>query len=357
MIIIYKKLIQIFLAGIAMWSLAGCGGSSTDTNSIPDILLDPVTEPDPVTAPSPVIEPDPVVDVQAPTVPGNLRATNIATNQISISWNASSDNVAVTEYKVYLNGSSSALTTTGSLTYTHTGLVPDQTYQYRVTALDAEGNESAQSSVLSVNTMAIPDTTSPSIPANLRTTNVTANEISLAWDAATDNVAVVGYRLYRDGSLTELANTSSTSYTDSNLTASQAYQARVTALDAAGNESSMSVVLDVTTQAPPVPKALNISWNPPTQYTDDSCLTDIEGFDISYGNDSGSYHTTKNLVLSSGQVSCVQEGFDSVCNQPVMRCSYTTEALMPGDWYFVVQTYNSSGVRSFYSVEGSKTIN
>ncbi|HVW82949.1 MAG TPA: fibronectin type III domain-containing protein, partial [Candidatus Paceibacterota bacterium] len=44
-----------------------------------------------------------------------------------------------------------------------------------------------------------PDTTPPSVPANLHATGITNSSIALAWDPSTDNVGVAGYKLYRDG--------------------------------------------------------------------------------------------------------------------------------------------------------------
>lgn len=89
-------------------------------------------------------------DTQAPTIPTNLSASNIATTSLDLSWNASTDNVGVTGYDVYvdnvLNGSS-----TGT-SYSITGLTANTTYSLTVSAKDAAGNSSAQSSALSVTT-------------------------------------------------------------------------------------------------------------------------------------------------------------------------------------------------------------
>ena len=45
----------------------------------------------------------------------------------------------------------------------------------------------------------IADVAAPTAPSNLHATAVTANEVDLAWDAATDDVGVTGYRVYRNG--------------------------------------------------------------------------------------------------------------------------------------------------------------
>ncbi|GII82262.1 hypothetical protein Ssi03_02520 [Sphaerisporangium siamense] len=89
------------------------------------------------------------------------------------------------------------------------------------------------------------DTTPPSVPANLRATGTTANSVSLAWDASTDNVGVTGYEVYRGTTLVTTAT--GTSYTDSGLTASTSYTYTVRARDAAGNRSAASSPVTATT--------------------------------------------------------------------------------------------------------------
>ena len=89
-------------------------------------------------------------DTQAPTVPTGLSASNIAQTTFDVSWSASSDNVGVTGYTVYLDGSSIG-TVTGTAA-SITGAVAGTTYSVTVDAFDAAGNTSAQSAALSVTT-------------------------------------------------------------------------------------------------------------------------------------------------------------------------------------------------------------
>ncbi|MFC7527454.1 discoidin domain-containing protein [Actinoplanes sp. GCM10030250] len=79
-------------------------------------------------------------DTQAPSTPGTLSYTQPASGQIRLAWGASTDNVGVTGYNVYANGS--LKTTVTGLTYTDSQ--PDSaTVAYYVKARDAAGNESA----------------------------------------------------------------------------------------------------------------------------------------------------------------------------------------------------------------------
>ncbi|SDL65043.1 Carbohydrate binding domain-containing protein [Nonomuraea maritima] len=89
------------------------------------------------------------------------------------------------------------------------------------------------------------DTSPPSTPGNLRSTGVTSSSVSLAWNAATDNVGVTGYQVYRGGSA--VTTVSGTTFTDTGRAAGTAYTYTVRARDAAGNLSASSNAVTVTT--------------------------------------------------------------------------------------------------------------
>ncbi len=93
--------------------------------------------------------PPPTLDTTAPTTPTGL-ASSVNGNSITLTWNASTDNVGVTGYRVYRNGA--LVATVSSTSWTDTGLAVSTTYSYRVSAIDAAGNASAQSAALSVRT-------------------------------------------------------------------------------------------------------------------------------------------------------------------------------------------------------------
>ena len=84
-----------------------------------------------------------------------------------------------------------------------------------------------------------PDTTPPIAPSNLSATSSSASQVDLTWSAATDNVGVAAYEIYRNGTL--LATSSAaTRYTDTTVSAGNVYQYQVRARDAAGNASGFS---------------------------------------------------------------------------------------------------------------------
>lgn len=203
-------------------------------------------------------------DTTAPSAPSSLTSTSVASTSVSLSWNASSDNVGVTGYKIY-KGSSLAGTVSGSATsYTVTGLTASTAYTFTVKAVDAAGNESAASNSLSVTTAAPPaaDTTAPTAPGGLHVMSTTASSIELMWTASTDNVGVTGYKVYNGSTLVATASGTATSYTVTGLAASTSYTFTVYAVDAAGNQSSGSTVSGTTAAA-----STATPWAANTAYT------------------------------------------------------------------------------------------
>jgi Fibronectin type III domain/Kelch motif/Putative Ig domain len=106
------------------------------------------------------------VDTTPPTAPTNLTVTGVGQTTISLQWTAATDNVGVTSYKVYFvtvsggrwshkvyNPLVSGLTGTS---YTVTGLQPDTSHTYTVTAFDAAGNQSAYANSVVGTTTSVP---------------------------------------------------------------------------------------------------------------------------------------------------------------------------------------------------------
>jgi len=82
-------------------------------------------------------------DTTAPSVPANLIVTAVSSNRIELSWNTAIDNIGVTGYRIYRDGT--YLKSTTGLTSSDTPLTAGTHYCYKVTAFDASGNESVQS--------------------------------------------------------------------------------------------------------------------------------------------------------------------------------------------------------------------
>ena len=110
----------------------------------------------------------------------------------------------------------------------------------------SDGIVSVRSRALTARTDAAPDTAKPTAPGNPRANGTSQTSVTLAWDAATDNVGVTGYEV-RDGA-TAVATVTGTSATVANLTPDTEYTFTVVAKDAAGNTSDASAPVTARTQ-------------------------------------------------------------------------------------------------------------
>jgi hypothetical protein len=177
------------------------------------------------------------VDVTPPSAPGGLTPTT-GPNSVTLGWAASTDNVGVVGYRVFRGNT--FLGATSARTWTDTGLTTGTTYDYAVMAYDARENVSSKALVSA--TPGQTDTQPPSAPANLMGSVNKGGVTTLTWTAAQDNVAVSGYRVYRNGSL--FGTTSATSYSGKKARGTWTWY--VVAFDPAGNTSLPSNSVTVT---------------------------------------------------------------------------------------------------------------
>lgn len=115
----------IFIGLFAM--IGGCGGGGSGGGSAAD-----------TSTPS-----SPSGDTTTPSSPRDLTASTSSQGHINLSWTASTDNVGVTGYEVYRDGT--FLKSVTSTSTSDTGLSTTSQYCYTVLAYDAAGNKSTQS--------------------------------------------------------------------------------------------------------------------------------------------------------------------------------------------------------------------
>ena len=94
------------------------------------------------------------------------------------------------------------------------------------------------------------DTSAPTVPSGVTATAQSATSILVSWTASTDASGISGYRVFRDAGTAPVATVTTTSYTDTGLTAGTAYSYTVVAVDAAAtpNVSAASAAASATTQ-------------------------------------------------------------------------------------------------------------
>ena len=109
--------------------------------------------------------PPPPPDATPPSTPQNLSAVAAGPTQVNLSWSASSDNVGVTGYRVFRNGTQ--VGTPAAPAFQDLGLAPSTTYSYTVAAVDAAGNVSPQSNTASATTSSSGGNTGSALPARL----------------------------------------------------------------------------------------------------------------------------------------------------------------------------------------------
>ena len=180
-------------------------------------------------------------DTEAPTPPTNVTASNNSTTTIDLSWNASSDNIEVTGYNVYVDGILN--NQTANTTIQVLELKPSTNYAFTIEARDMVNNKSEKSTV--VNSATLEDNTAPSVPTNVVASTISGTTFKLNWNTSTDDTAIDSYDIFIDNVLN--ATTTDLSYTVTDLTSSTTYVATVSAKDAAGNTSAKSTALNVTT--------------------------------------------------------------------------------------------------------------
>lgn len=95
-----------------------------------------------------IVNPKP--DTESPTQPQGLYASNVASDSVELKWNPSTDNVGVKGYQVLRNGQ--LIQTVQGTMFTDQNLTANKEYKYTVKAVDAAGNISAQSNILTVTT-------------------------------------------------------------------------------------------------------------------------------------------------------------------------------------------------------------
>ena len=176
-------------------------------------------------------------DLIPPTIPEELRGIDSTYKSITVQWDSSTDNIAVTGYEIFLDGALVGITSNTS--YSFIGLDPSTTYAISVSALDDFGNRSLRTQPVYLRTKA-PDTEPPTTPDGLTTTMITQNSIGVVWNSSTDNDRVSGYHINVND--IRKGQSITNSYTISGLLPGIEYTIAVSAYDEAFNESGQAEI-------------------------------------------------------------------------------------------------------------------
>jgi fibronectin type 3 domain-containing protein len=237
-----------------------------------------------------------------PVPPASVSAKPLSTTKASVTWSASTGGLSIAHYMVYRGASSSSLSqiaTVNNTSYTDTTLTASTTYYYAIQAADS-GQPPSQSG-LSV-PIAVTTYAPPAVPANLAATPMSCTKVSLTWLAAVSGGLPIGnYHVYKGSSattLTQLALTPNTTYTDITDSAQTTYYYAIQSSDTAApaDLSAISAPVAVTTDAyPSVPANLTATA------VSSSKITLTWSASISGGAPIGNYHVyggTSSTTLS-----------------------------------------------------------
>jgi chitodextrinase len=185
-------------------------------------------------------------DRQAPTKPSNLRVTSMTSYNVSLAWNASTDNSGTFSYRVVVGNGATYTVPQAQTTFT-AFVAPLGTYSFYVYAVDGSGNKSQRSNTVSATPP--PDSTAPTPPV-VSVVGVNPTEVSLEWTASTDDGPYLFYQVFVNGSPNVDVRQNRFAVVHG-LTPQTTYQITVKARDLYGppNVSAPSNVLTVTTAA------------------------------------------------------------------------------------------------------------
>lgn len=210
------------------------------------------------------------VDAVAPLTPTGLAvAYDKTTGKAALSW-AKNKEMDLRGYRVYrrAEGASFAepLVTTAGTSYMDATLpVTGETYHYELRAHDQAGNESKGTADQAVTTI---DRVTPAIPQDVDVTDSSeAGGIRVGWAAV---AGASSYRVYRaaseSGTYTQVGTTDQLSYRDAIAEVAVTYHYRVTAVDAAGNESAQSAAVSGRRRDDTPPSPVTGLTATPTEY-------------------------------------------------------------------------------------------
>ncbi len=192
-------------------------------------------------------------------MPQSLTASAVSSSGINLSWTASTDNVAVTGYTIYRGGVQVGTSATNS--YSNSGLAASTQYTYTVSAFDAAGNQSAQSTSASATTSALTAGGAPTLVQHVATgmdeTPVTSLKVTLPNPAGAGNALILGIQFHSSGSVSSVAdNQGNTWVAGPTATGSSQRMSLYYALNVAGGTQTITIAFGGLGSANGYPQAV-----------------------------------------------------------------------------------------------------
>jgi large repetitive protein len=181
---------------------------------------------------------------QKPDKAKNLSAFALSGSSVQLDWNKNATSLYPTvEFEIYRATQAGGpyqiigITDANTLSFTDKSLLSNRNYYYVIRAINETG-AAAVSNEAKANTRV--DATAPTAPSNVRVVYQTRQYIELAWDTAADNIGVIKYDVYINGTKSYSIDAPATTFKVYNLKELQSYNIVIKARDEAGNSSPNS---------------------------------------------------------------------------------------------------------------------
>lgn len=205
-----------------------------------------------------------------------LQLYRLSERSITLIWDDSTDNVEINHYTIARNGKLLAIVDFPAQMFADQGLLPSTDYSYTITAFDASGNNSGESAVFNIRTLALAN--SSAAASSQFSASSKSSAIATSSSAKSSTVA--------SSKSAKSSSPSSTSNSKSSITASSTSS---TSRSASSNTSSTASSAAIET--------ITITWGHPSQREDGSFLEldEIGGYEIRYRKPNGARFTYINL--------------------------------------------------------------
>ena len=183
-----------------------------------------------------------VTTYNVPGIPPNFTATPVSSTKITLAWgSAPSGGLPVSTYHIYGGTSPGNLTQLAVYKvspYNYANLKPNTTYYFEIQACDSANECSPVSPPISATTFPLPTT-----PSNVSAQGTSKTQMTVTWNPSSGNLAISRYSIFRGtspSSLSQIGTSTSTTFTDRNLTSGTIYYYEIQAADTANDLSLVS---------------------------------------------------------------------------------------------------------------------
>ena len=267
-----------------------------------------------------------------------LTGSNAGPFSFDVAWTGASDNLAITEYQVLLDGTLVATVPVATTSYSFAGLANGTTYAVTIQAVDAAGNVSTDGPTEDVSTLA--DGEAPMWPtASLTADNFQGTSLDLTWTVATDNIGVASYEVFQDGASLGTFAFGTNTLAVTGLNPGQSYDFVVQATDGAANTSTDGPSLTITSggdisapvwsgslsSANKTETTVDLSWSVPTDNVAVAGyrITTDDGVELMVINDGSTSGVTLTGLEQNRLYKFTIEAFDAAANESMNGPSTT----------------------------------